>query len=238
MLGPTPADPGYFGDGAGAVAGDRNVLTGDYFLVDTAESFAHGETAVHVESFPGGFAPGDYTFYKRYVGGTAVDHREPLGTIYSFRHLVGGAFDGGTTVIVWRDTGSADAEPLQCQPVAFPSWYSFPGGLSSYRAYSDENGNVETERDACLILPPCGPNPTAFATQLVGYRTSTPEFFPSSDFGWTYLVLRDARGPVNDWPILQGWVSVIHRANGRYSVGQRAQRLDSACAPGAVDPQP
>jgi hypothetical protein len=30
----------------------------------------------------------------------------------------------------------------------------------------------------------------------------------------------------------------MHSASGRYSVGQRAQRLDSACAPGPVDPLP
>ena len=234
----TPADSGYFGNDAGAVADDRNVLTGDYFLVDTAESFAQGETAVHVESFPGGFEPGDYTFYKRYVGGTAVDHREPLGTIYSFRHLVGGAFDGGTSVIVWRDTGSPDVELIQCTPVrTYPAWYGL-GGLESYRVFTDEDGASQKDRDICPFPFPCGPFATAFATQMVEYNTTNPVFYPDSDFGWTYLVLRNTRGLVEDWPILQGWVSVMHSASGRYSVGQRAQRLDSACAPGPVAPRP
>lgn len=242
-----PSDAGYFG--AEGVAGDRNTLTGDFFLVDTRESFAQGETAVHVEAFPGEFAPGDYTFYKRYVDGSAIDNREPLGTQYEVRHLLGGAFDGGTRLLVWRDTGSPDAQPLRCGDS--PAWHG-GFGFESYRVFFNEEGDGATFGDSCGVLPPCPPYPLTRATQKVAYHSDEPQptfgfgrpfLHPDKDvplsFGKTYLVLRRPVGPSpEDWIVLQGWVSAINSAEGRYSVGQRAIRLDSACDPGPIEPVP
>lgn len=233
----TPADEGYFDAGGLGVASNRNVLTGDYFLVD--ESVAQGEPAVHIEAYPEKFAPGDYTFYKRYVGGTAADAREPLGTQYSFRHLVGGAFDGSTRVIVWRDTGSADSAPVE--GCGKPSW-SGPGGLEAFYAFFDEEGAAIGTQDSCDTLPPC-PHPFGSATQYITLSGDLPIGFDLSNLqfgrGMTYLVLRRAHRPdPADWQVLQGWVTVISSAQDRFSVGLRATRLDSACDPGPIKPSP
>ena len=234
----TPADSGYFGEGG--VAGHRNALTGDYFLVDADEAFAQGELAVHVESFPGELGPGDYTFYRRYVAGSGVDGREPLGTLYSFRHMTGGVFDGGTHVIVWRDTGSAAAAPVDCQ--AAPDWWG-NSGLAGYRVFTDEADR------ACADLDVCNVNQEGFfcewttgqATQLVAMsRSAFPELIPKFPFGRTLISTREVGLSADpaDWEVLQGWVSVTNSAQGRFSVGQRATRLDSACDPRPIEPPP
>ena len=233
----TPADPGYFaGDGSG-VASNRNVLTGDFFLVDAEEDYAQGEQAVHVEALPGAFSPGDYTFYRRYVAASAIDHREPLGTQYAVRHLKGGGFDGGTDFLVWRDTGSAEAEPVDCEGSP-PSWYG-GYGLESFTVLISEEGETARSSETgliCEILPPC-PDIRKFplATQSVLFGSGE---FPSvppdgTQFGMTYINLRRASTvDPEDWPVLQGWVVATNSALGRFSVGQRAMRLDSACNPG------
>jgi len=226
----TPADAGYFADDGSRVAADRNVLTGDFFLIDAEEEYAQGEQAVHVEAFPGAFSPGDYTFYRRYVAASAIDHREPLGTQYAVRHIHGGGFDGGTEFFVWRDTGSAEAEPLDCG--VEPSWYG-SDGIESFNVLISEEGkterySLETDRP-CNEFPPC-PTIRAFpdATQSRPFLEGS-----GTQFGMTYINLRRASTvDPEDWPVLQGWVVATNSALGRFSVGQRAMRLDSGCYPG------
>jgi len=213
------------------------VLTGDYFLIDAEEDYAQGEQAVHIESFPGGFSPGDFTFYRRYVSGSAIDHREPLGTQYAVRHLKGGGFDGGTEFLVWRDTGSAEAELLNCETGPPPSWYG-GYGMESFNVLISEEGETvhsqETGR-SCEILPPCtGIRAFPLATQSVPFQPNTFDVpLEGAQFGTTYINLRRASTvDPEDWPVLQGWVVATNSALGRFSVGQRAMRLDSACDPG------
>jgi hypothetical protein len=115
-----PTFSGYFvSDGTG-LANNNNVLWGDYFYVDPANNFAQGETLVHVEACTGlqsptyqgavgvgvncAFQPGDYTFYGRYVSAGADDQREPLATTFATRYILSGVFDGGTDLVVWRDS--------------------------------------------------------------------------------------------------------------------------------------
>lgn len=182
--------------------------------------------------------------YRRYVGSSGSDDREPLGTQYSVRHLLGGSFDARTRLLVWRDTGSAAAEPIACD-ARFPGWAA-PFGLESYRVFLDEEGAGEYFFDDCSILPPCADYPLTRATQKVSYFHDEPE--PTFDlarpsafpFGKSYVVLRRAmlQNPPEQWEVLQGWVSVTHSAEDRYSVGQRAFRLDSACDPAPVAPAP
>jgi len=233
----TPADAGYFD--ADGVADSRNVLTGDYFLVDPGQNYANGETAVHIEAFPGEFSAGDATFYGRYVNNSGLDDREPLGTQYAVRHLAGGSFDGDTRLIVWRDTGSPDASPVE--GCGLPSWY-FLGGLESFVVFINEAGDALDFQDSCMTLPPCS-YPFGVATQAVGLSGGEASAFdlPNAGFGFgeTQLVLRRAIGPdPSAWAVLQGWVSVISSAEGRYSISARAFRLDSACDPGPVEPGP
>src|SRR6185369_17133256 len=75
-----PGDAGYFAAGGTGDATNQNVLWGDYFYVSSATNRADAETLVQIEASatnPETSVPGQYTFYGRYVGWTAVDNREP-----------------------------------------------------------------------------------------------------------------------------------------------------------------
>lgn len=142
----TPADPGYFGpDG---VAGDDNVLWGDFIYVDPAENFAQGENLVRIESDPARFQ-GRETFYGRYVDFKGGDGREPLATSWGARFIDGGAFTSGTDLIVWRDS-RVRTEPFPCG--RGPSWYPIPGELPA-TVFFDEQENVEVPGAPSSVLP-------------------------------------------------------------------------------------
>ncbi|MBI2212525.1 MAG: hypothetical protein HYU52_02675, partial [Acidobacteria bacterium] len=102
-----PGDIGYFP----GLATFQNVLWGDYFLVNSAENFAQGDVLVHIEASSTLFGAGDHTFYGRYVAATGVDGREPLPSTYGVRYLNGGAFDGGTSLLVWRESTTPASSP-------------------------------------------------------------------------------------------------------------------------------
>jgi hypothetical protein len=139
--GVTPATFGYF-EGANRVASDLNTLEGDFFLVDAGQSYAGGQSAAHVVVPPASQLPGDgdYTFYGRYVGWRGADHRLPLSNVWRTRFLTGGGFDGGTHLIVWRDTRRFPNNPLQCG-VQTPGWV--PLGEERLTVAS-EQGQVQT----------------------------------------------------------------------------------------------
>jgi hypothetical protein len=244
-----PSDAGYFAAGGTGVASDRNVLTGDYVYIDLSQASAQSEMAVHVEAFPGHFAPGDYTFYRRYVDGTAADDREPLGTFYSTRFLVGGAFSGGTTLAVWRDTNSANAAPIECATQIngdVPDRVPFAPLRAELIAFDEEeNPEFAGIFDGCSG-PGLGFDECSFdmpwATQAVELRTAVTDrsrhVFVPFEFGMLRVSLRNEDGFAASAEPLQGWVTAIMRAEGLYSVNTRALRLDSACAPGTEFPRP
>lgn len=116
---PFPSSDGYFEDPE-RVASDRNVLWGDWELRDPANDLAVGETLVHVEADAFNFetaSPGEYTFYGRYVGGQATDHREPLATVWQAPFEE--ATETATSLLVWRDA-LTDVEPFECGTVPSP----------------------------------------------------------------------------------------------------------------------
>lgn len=224
-----PNSPGYF-DG---IAGFDNILWGDVFYVDPGNNFAQGETAVHVEAAPEGFfAPGDYTFYGRYVGFGADDRREPLGTTFATRYLTGAAFSGGTDILCWRDskanlddtdaqvcgTGPPDPMPLsQTQIVIFDE---------------EENPEVPPPPPPISPLPPGEVNVVCpIETQRVA--VGSPSLPTTFENGWLYLNLNTSTtSPVD--PAAQAWVSTIMSAEGQYSIGLDAIQLDSACNPNEI----
>ncbi len=117
----TPADPGYFVNGGGGVAGNRNILMGDYVIIDAANNRLFAESAVHIEADaldPITAAGADkQTFYARHVGFGAIDNREPLPTAWAGRQS-----EDRTDIDYWRDPGVATA-PFACggQPAGLPS---------------------------------------------------------------------------------------------------------------------
>src|SRR6185503_7514287 len=165
--------------------------------------------------------------YGRYVGGTAIDNREPLATTFAARYILGGGFDGGTDLIVWRDSkfppGASCAGPnygdlFQQQIVAF-----------------DEEENPFTVVQGGPSGEPVPGEECVFCdeTQRVHVGAASGLDTPFN-FGWFYLNLNHATsrdvllgpGYIN---IAQNWVTVIMTANaGHYGVGFDAIQLDNA----------
>ena len=234
-----PSSTGYFVSGGGGIAGNRNIIWGDYFYINPGENFAQGETLVHIEAAPGiGVSatqgnygpllttPGEYTFYGRYVAGTAIDNREPTSTTFAARYVSGGGFTGGTSLIVWRDS-------------------KFPPGAScttgpNYGALFEQQIVVFDEFENPLTVVTGGPSgePTpgaqcTFCDEAQRVDVGGDGIATNADFGWVYLNLnhattRDATlgpGYIN---IAQAWVTDIMDAEGRFSVGFDAIQLDNA----------
>jgi len=246
-----PSSATYF---SGGIADTRNILWGDYFYVNSAQNFAQGETLVHVEScLPGDgfvgfvgngaghcpFAPGQYTFYGRYASVAGQDQREPLSTVFATRYINGGIFNGGTDLIVWRDSKTIPTGangPHSCSGA--PSW--FPLNQTDVVAFDE----TENPTDLCftgdVVSPPLGGAETCFPLEaqrvsLSGGNVIGADPVPPSPFGWMYLNLNTTVAgvtyPAADPSIMQNWVTTVMDADGRFSVGYDAIQLDSACAP-------
>jgi hypothetical protein len=246
-----PSSATYF---SGGIADNRNILWGDYFYVNSAQNFASGETLVHVEacsapSVGNGaghcpFAPGQYTFYGRYAAVAGQDQREPLATTFASRYINGGTFNGGTDLIVWRDSKTIPTGingPYNCNSADGPAW--FPLNQTDVVAFDES----ENPQDLCftgdVVSPPQGGAQTCFPLEaqrvsLSGGNVIGSNPTPSSPFGWIYLNLNTTVSGVN-YPaanpaIAQAWVETTMDADGRFEVGFDAIQLDSACAPSNV----
>ena len=256
-----PSSATYFSSG---IADTRNVLWGDYIYLDPLKGSAQGETLVHVEScIPGDgftgfvgaggrrptgaawcpFAPGEYTFYGRYAAVAGQDQREPLATTFAARFLNGGVFDGGSDLIVWRDSKTIPTGvngPYNCASADGPAW--FPLNQTDVVAFDEQ----ENPQDLCfagdVVSPPLGGTETCFPLEaqrvsLQGDNAVGSDPKPTATFGWMYLNLNTAVAGVS-YPanpaIMQNWVTTVMNAEGRFGVGFDAVKLDSACLPSNV----
>ncbi|HEY9419786.1 MAG TPA: hypothetical protein VIW92_00080 [Thermoanaerobaculia bacterium] len=239
-----PGDPGYFGPGGTGDATNQNVLWGDYFLVNDRQSFAQGETLVHVEASatnPETSVPGEYTFYGRYVGWTASDNREPLATNFATRFATGGSFTGGTDLFVWRDSKVAQAA-FTCPviPGTRPAW--FPLSQEAIVIF-DEQENPQVPQSFPVSPQPPQQGLLPFPAEAQRTQVGGAELPVPFDFGWLFLNLNTrvtvaGNNPPEDPNAAQAWVTTVMDADGRFSVGFDAIHLDSACnashgAPGA-----
>ncbi len=213
----------------------QNVLWGDYFYVNSAQSFADGDTLVHVEASltnPATTTAGRYTFYGRYVGWNALDHREPLGTTYAGRYVTGGDFSGGTSFVVWRDS-KTNQNPFTCPALTGrPSW--FPLGQEGIDIFS-ETEQVNTPQTFPFSPQPPQQGIIPFPAESQRTLINGADFPVPFPFGWLYLDLNTTvsgnPNPPFDPAAAQAWVTVVMDARGRFSVGFSAIQLDSACAP-------
>lgn len=205
-----PTQAGYFGPEG--LAGEANVLWGDYFRVDPAEASAQGFNLV---SLPVRDALGETTFYRRYAPDGA-DRRTPLAAGYLARYLHGGPFDGGTAFTVWLEGLDPDPGPVACGTL--PASFSCHG-LEIVRR--DEEGVFV----AALELAP----PPALAFVQPAIEIDLPVEPPAPAFGFAALSheqpgacpaagLPEAGPPVP----LQAWVTPAMTAAGRFSVGLEA----------------
>jgi hypothetical protein len=219
----TPQDPGYFASDGPATA--QNVLWGDFYYVDRPNALAQGENLVRIEAYPGTFSNNDATFYGRYVNNSGQDAREPLPASWAARYLNGGAFHGGASLIVWRDSGQKGM-PFACG--GRPSW--FPLSLREYVAF-DEEENPELLEPLPILPPPVYYNhiPAEANRMALGTETVPTPFA----YGWIYVNL-DIAGPTNFAPS-QGWVGSVLDAEGIFSAGFNGTPLDRACVAGDQD---
>jgi hypothetical protein len=221
-----PSDTGYFISGGLGIADNDNVLWGDYFYVFPGENFAQGEMLVSVEADAATLnTPGEYTFYGRYVAGTAADNREPLATTFGARYLDGGPFSGGTDFIVWRDS-------------------KFPPGVScvtgpNYGELFEKQIVVFDEEENPVTVQQGGPSgePTPGAQCVfcdeAQRRHVGIDFAVDEPFGWVYVNLNHTT--VLDAGLGQGyigraqaWLFDVMSAEGRFSVGFNALAFDNA----------
>jgi hypothetical protein len=241
-----PGDLGYFVNGGVGDATNQNILWGDYFYVNSAQNFAEGNPLVHIEASPGhGVGPvtgsypdpgdpettvaGQYTFYGRYVNWTAADNREPLTTNFAARFLNGGAFNGGTDLIVWRDS-KTNQGPFTCPAtLGRPSWY--PLGQEGIVIF-DEQEQPEVPPTVPIAPQPPGQGIIPFPAEAQRTHVGGPAFPVSPTFGWLYLDLNTTvagnPNPPEDPAAAQAFIEVLHNAEGRFSVGHNAIQLDTA----------
>jgi hypothetical protein len=213
----TPADGAYYG--ADGVIGHDNVLWGEFFLIDPAQSYAQGENLVRIESAPGRFVQNDRTFYGRFVQDSGIDGREPLPVRWGARFLRRGLFDGGTDLIVWRASTQRTA-PFSCG--SRPAGASLP--LYLYGIFDEE----ETFDTVGCVADPCLPF-TPFPVESGRYSLAAGETPVPFDFGWFFLDLQ---------PSEQAWVGSISSAQGQFSAGLNATPLSSSCGPLPIDAVP
>jgi hypothetical protein len=210
-------DVGYFG--AGGVVTNQNVLWGDVIYLDPANQYSDGDNLVRIKAFPGAF-PGAPTFYGRFVGGSGADQRQPLPLTWGSRYVNGGAFSGGTDLIVWQDSERV-VNPFACGtlPAGFPLRHS--------------QITVFDEQEQAVLPPPIFPQPpdlteNAFPAEANKVHVGGASFPVPYAFGWTFL---DLRAP-NGFPqpsLRQSWVATSLKAQGQYSVGFSATPLGSVC---------
>jgi hypothetical protein len=214
-----PSDNLYFGPGG--VATNQNVLWGDYIYLDPANKYSDGENLVHIKAFPSAFKQGDLTFYGRYVGMSGADARQPLPTTWASRYVNGGAFSGGTDLVVWQDSGRT-VKPFPCgaQPPGFP--------LLRAREISFD----EEERPEWFPTTPWDWTSGAFPAEANKTHVGSSAFRVSFNFGWLFLDLNDA-GPGGGGTQIprQSWMETIMKAQGQFSAGFSATPLTSGCQP-------
>jgi hypothetical protein len=251
-----PSSATYF---SGGIADNRNILWGDYIYMDEMDNVTEGETLVHIESCTGAsriggfsgyvgngagwcpFAPGEYTFYGRYAAVAGQDQREPLATTFATRYLQGGTFDAGTSLIVWRDSKTIPTGvngPYACGAANRPAW--FPLNQADAVAFDEQENPTDLCFAGDVVSPPLGGEQTCFPLEaqrvrIGGGNVIGADIDPPSPFGWLYLNLNTTVAgvayPAADPAIAQAWVTTIATAEGRFSAGWDAIKLDSACAP-------
>jgi hypothetical protein len=225
-----PSSPGYFLPGGGGIAGNRNILWGNYYYVEPEENFAQAETLVHIEADVAiNELVGGRTFYGRYTA-AGEDNREPLPNQFAARYISGGGFDGGTELIVWRESLEVDIDGFPCGSA--PAW--FPLNQFGVIAFDEE----ENPADICIpgddrVSPPTGTAQTCFPAEAqrvpvgvgnpIGDDVATP-----FDSGWLLMDLDYDTLAAPGVPA-QAWVTSIMRAEGRFSVGMDAVHLNNLC---------
>lgn len=182
-----PGSPGYFSAGGGGVAGNRNIIRGDYAIIDAANRRNLIDNAVAIEADglnPVTVAgPNKQTFYGRLIGYGAIDNREPLPTAWASKVTL-----NRTDIDYWRDPGVPLA-PFTCGTA--------PAGMPS-----GQQQLAQFNSSGAITAAPGG-NPFAFVSGSTA-GTALPITEP---LGWLFanLNLGAPSGPYG--AIRQSWMS-------------------------------
>jgi hypothetical protein len=184
-----PSSAGYFTSGGQGVASNRNALWGSWIMVDSASDWSEADTLVHLEAsatHPLTSTPGNYTFYGRYVGGSAADNRERLTGRWNAPLEALVDTEGSAELVVWRDSGRSISAFNCANPPAV-----FPLGSTEISAISQEG-----------LATPLAADSFPWETQ----RTVIAE-----DESWMRLDLDTSNGSAFD-PAKQAHVTALRRS--------------------------
>jgi len=225
-----PSELGYFGNGGTGDATNQNVMWGEYvYLNSLGGQGGHGIPMVQIEASsanPVTSTSGNYTFYGRLVGFTAIDNREPLATTFAARFQ-----RGATSFTVWRDPKMPQAT-FACGTT--PPWY--PLGREGLDFFNEREQVVESGGSSTSPAPIAGK--FAAATQKV--KIGAGGLGSPFSSGWMFLDLNTVVAPAPTVPAntatTQAFVTAIRdiRAGSFVNVGAAggaAFRLDSAATP-------
>ena len=217
------AASGYFQTGGTGLANNQNVLWGDYFFVNGTSNYAQGQALVHIEA-DSSLGAADYTFYRRYAT-LGEDNREGLATTWASRFVAGGAFTGGTDLVVWRDS-KVNQGPVASSPAWFPL-------TQTQLVIFDEMENPDVPASIPFSPPIPGASVTPFPLETNRTAVGSTSLPAGIDFGWIYLNLNTVTaGQVVPFGALtQNHVSTIMSAEDRFSVGFDAIQLDNVTDP-------
>lgn len=208
----------YFSDGGAGLALNDNLLWGDFYLVDSANDSAQGESLVSLPADAAKFGPEvvcvvepcepriPTTFYS------GDDNRMPLPRAYRTRFLRGGGFDGGTDLVVWLDGTTL---PTACGATPTDQTFTFSATARN------EAGKVSANHEFVSPIH-------ALRVQVGG------ESLPiETNFGQADIRGRSHPGGVNvpgaaERP-RQLWVMPLATASGRYGVGLTALSIEDFC---------
>ena len=207
----TPLDPEYFGDCATGLATNDNVLSGDFFLIEPNSDFAQGERLVALIADQERFGDPDVcvdppcsasritdSFYD------AESNRMPLPRTYEARFLNGGAFSGGTEVILWahgtrsRSTCSSELK-------------------DTLQVHTEVRTEAGIETGSVVMTD---------VARVFRMGVGTDSFPVASNFGSMRLKAWDP----NDGHDQQLWMMPVLSAEARYSVGTSAVPVEDFCA--------
>ncbi|MBI2571329.1 MAG: hypothetical protein HYV63_30350 [Candidatus Schekmanbacteria bacterium] len=230
-----PSTAGYFQAGGLGIAGDTNVLWGEYrilgadqrpLIVSQLVSLEASATDARVT------APGQYTFYGYLVAGTAIDNREPLGSTWAAEYV-----DGRTDLLYWRDNGG-NVTPFTCG--SSPAW--FPLGGAVELPYERPGAAVFSSQELLATAAAPGPFPTPISSEASFANVAGRIVVGGQDLavpfkdGWVYTSL-NAPIPgvptyfvdvIDGYPYTQSYVGVLHDIDGQGSmrIGMSAQQVD------------
>jgi hypothetical protein len=213
-----PTDPGYFIAGGTGVAGDDNVLIGQYTLIERRDRVATANPMVSIEASatdPLTTTPGTATFYGGYVAGSAADNREVLADRWRARTLDVGFFDPGTELIIWRDPVIAHS-PFACgSPPA-----DFPRQQAGIVAFDEEENPTALNGGVTYPNPqPPAVYPASYMTQRIDASMITPYASGSIYFDFTGSV------PGTSSDAVQSFVACRHRLNGVFGAALPGEAL-------------